>query len=303
MPYSEAVIAKARNAMVEDLLRRQIITTPAVARAFRRVRRHAVTLPPYAIASDPFAAEFIYTDDPCGVYTDAAVAVTPGSQLCCLPPSIVARQIEQLSAIEGMRILQVETGSGYATALLAELVAERGSVVGITYDEPAVEITSAFLAQSGYTNVTVRSGDGAAGVPDAGPFDRILVSAGAADIAPAWIQQRGEDGRLVLPLCHLGPLGSRISAGVLLTVDKNGHELTGGISSAVLIPPLQGVLAPEEDLRLAEGLQRWFALEDFYRAELPLRILMKSDSGRALDPVTMPWHLETRNAAMWVEPN
>jgi hypothetical protein len=90
---------------------------------------------------------------------------------------------------------------------------------------------------------------------------------------------------------------------MLLTVDKNGPWLTGSISCAALIVPLQGALAPEENIPLAEGLQRWLALEDFYRTQLRLRILMKSGTGRAPDPTTVPWHLETSHTVMWVEPN
>jgi protein-L-isoaspartate(D-aspartate) O-methyltransferase len=303
MSYSQADIGTARNAMVDDLRHRQVISTPALARAFRRVPRHAISSPPYLIASDLLAAECVYTDDPCAVYADCAVAVTRDRELWCPPPSTTARQIEQLAAVEGMRILHVETGSGYGTALLADLVAERGSVVGINASETATEVSSAFLARAGYTNVTVHSGDGAAGALDAGPFDRVLVSAGAADIAPAWIEQLGEDGRLVLPLCYLGPLGSRISVGALLTVDRTGRRLTGRIASTAFVAPMHGALAPEEDVRLADGLQRWFALGDFYRTELPLRILMKSGPGRAPDRTAVPWLLETRNVTMWVEPN
>lgn len=303
MPRAEADIDKARNLMVDDLLHRRIIGTPAVAQAFRRVPRHTLTSPPYVIARDLFGTERVRTDDPCRVYTDVAVAVAPERELWCPPPSTTARQIEQLAAVEGMRILHVGTGSGYVTALLADLVAERGSVIGVCASESASERTSAFLARAGYTNVTVHCDDGAAGAPDAAPFDRVLVSAGAADIAPAWIQQLAEDGRLVLPLCHVGPLGSRISSGGLLTVDKSAHGLNGSIASAVLVAPLQGTMAPTEDFRVADGLRRWFALEDFYRSELPLRILMKFDTGLAPDPAAVPWLLETRNATMWVEPN
>lgn len=303
MPYSGADIRNARDAMVDDLLQRQIISMPALARAFRRVPRHVVATPPYIIASDLLGAECVYTDDPRSVYADAAVAVTRDRQLWCPPPSATARQIEQLAAVEGMRILHVETGSGYGTALLADMVAERGSVVGVNASETATGVSSAFLARAGCTNVTVHSGDGTVGAPEAGPFDRILVSAGAADIAPAWIEQLADDGRLVFPLCYAGPFGSRISVGALLTVDRNGRRLNGRIASAAFVVPMHGTLAPEENVRLADGLQRWFALGEFYRTELPLRILMKADSGRTPDRTAVPWLLETGNVTMWVEPN
>jgi protein-L-isoaspartate(D-aspartate) O-methyltransferase len=305
MTSSEAAIDAARNAMVDDLLQRRIIRTPAVERAFRRVRRHAFALPPYAVAVDALAEEFVETDDPRRVYADVAVGIRPAENISCLRPSIVAQQIEELAPAEGMRALHVETGLGYATALLAELVGEHGSVVGTAYEEDLAELSAAFLAQEGYTTVTVRSGDGAAGVPEAAPFDRILVSAGAGDVSPPWIDQLCDDGRVVLPLCHLGPLGPAISGGVILTIEKVDAALTGRIASAAVLVPLRGMLAParEESVLLAEGLQRWFALEDFYRTELPIRIAMKPPKQRTPDPAAVHWLLETRHTVMWVEPN
>jgi protein-L-isoaspartate(D-aspartate) O-methyltransferase len=291
--------------MVDDLLRRRIIRTPAVERAFRRVRRHAFAVPPYAVAVDALAEEFVETDDPRRVYADVAVALKPEENINCLRPGIIAQQIEELAPAGGMRVLHVEAGLGYATALLAEVVGEHGSVVGTAYEEGVAELSAAFLAQEGYTIVTMRSGDGADGVPEAAPFDRILVSAGAADISPAWVDQLDDGGRLVLPLCHLGPLGPAISGGVMLTIEKVDATLSGRITSAAVLVPLRGVLAParEESVALAEGLQRWFALEDFYRTELPIRIVMKSGKQHTPDPAAVHWFLETRNAMMWVEPN
>jgi protein-L-isoaspartate(D-aspartate) O-methyltransferase len=306
MTHSEEAIAEARDAMVADLVRRRIIRTPAVERAFRRVRRHAFMAPPYAVAIDALARDFIETDDPRRVYADVAVAINREKNIHCLAPSVVGRQIEELGLVEGMRVLHVEMGYGYATALLAELVGgERGSVVGTDYEEDIAGLGAASLARAGYTTVTVRSGDGAVGVPEAAPFDRILVSAGAADISPAWVDQLEDGGRLVLPLCHLGPLGPAISSGVVLTIEKVDAALTGRIASVAVLAPLQGVLAPtpKESVALAEGLQRWFALEDFYRTGLPIRIVMKSAEHDTPDPAAVHWFLETRHAVMWVEPN
>jgi protein-L-isoaspartate(D-aspartate) O-methyltransferase len=299
----QRAIDAARNAMVDDLVARRIIRTPAVERAFRRVARHEFLPKPFALPTDPLLTEFADTDDPRRVYSDTVVALKRDKNINCGAPGVAATQIEQLAATEGMRVLHVGTGSGYYTAILAELVGERGSVVGVEYESDLVELSCALLARAGYTNVTVREGDGALGVPEAAPFDRVLVSAGAPDIAPVWIAQLDTDGRLVLPLCQLSPLGSLTSGGVILAVDKVGDALFGEFSTPAFFVPLQGALAPTGDNgALAEALQRWFALEEFLRINLPIRIAMKSALTRVPNPEGVAWYLETPNAVMWIEP-
>jgi protein-L-isoaspartate(D-aspartate) O-methyltransferase len=303
MSTDKAIVA-ARDAMVAELLARRIIRTPAVQRAFRTVPRHAFLPQPFVLPVDPLFTEVIETFDPCQVYGDVLVIINREKSINCGAPSAVATQIEQLAPAEGMRVLHIGTGSGYYTAILAELVGERGTVVAVEYEPDLVEMSAAHLARAGYTNVTVRGGDGAAGVPEAGPFDRILVSAGCTDIAPAWVEQLGDDGRLVFPLCHASVLGPRIMSGVLLTVHKLDGRLSGEFHGPVIFVAMQGVLTPAGNQEaLADALQRWFALEEFLSAELPIRIVMKPADTPAPQPASVPWLLETGNAFMWVEPN
>jgi protein-L-isoaspartate(D-aspartate) O-methyltransferase len=300
----DKAIAAARDTMVAELVARRIIQTPAVERAFRTVPRHAFLPQPFVLSTNPLLAEVIETLDPCRVYSDVLVLIHRDKNINCGAPSVVATQIEQLAAAEGMRVLHVGTGSGYYTAILAELVGERGTVVGVECEPDLVEMSAAHLARAGYTNVTVREGDGTAGVPEAAPFDRILVSAGCADIASAWVVQLGDDGRLVLPLCHASVLGPRVTRGVLLTIHKLDERLSGEFNGPVIFVAMQGALAPAGHLTgLADALQRWFALEEFMRAELPIRIVMKPAGTPVPQPASVPWLLETGNAVMWVEPN
>lgn len=300
----DLAIAAARDTMVAELVARRIIRTPAVAHAFRTVPRHAFVPKPFVIPTDPLLTEFFETQDPCRVYGDVLVVINRDKEINCGAPSAVATQIEQLAPAEGMRALHVGTGSGYYTAILAELVGERGTVVGIEYEPDLAEMSAAHLARAGYTNVTVLEGDGAAGIPDAAPFDRILVSAGCNDIATAWIAQLGDDGRLVFPLCHTSVLGPRIMSGVLLTVHKLDERLSGTILGPVVFVAMQGALEPAGNQEgLADGLQRWFALEEFLRMDLPVRIVMKPPDVVVPRASSVPWSFETPNAIMWVEPN
>ena len=204
-----------------------------------------------------------------------------------------------------MRVLHIGTGSGYCTAILAELVGERGTVVGVEYIEELAELSAGLLAQAGVTTATIRHGDGVLGVPEAAPFDRILVSAGVADIAPAWVRQLDDEGALVLPLCPAGPLARRVSGGTLLTIQKSRDTLWGQLSATALFVPLHGTLASSasESATLADGLARWLALEEFLRTDLPIRIVMKPASPAAPNPRSVPWLLETKNAVMWIEPS
>ena len=147
-------------------------------------------------------------------------------------------------------------------------------------------------------------GDGAVGVPEAAPFDRILVSAGAEDIAPAWIAQLEDDGRLVFPFCHSSVLGAAITSGVLFSIHKLGGRLSGHFRGPVVFVAMQGIVAPVGNQAvLADALQRWFALEDFLRTEPPIRIVMRSEHRRPPHPASVPWMLETPDAIMWIEPS
>jgi protein-L-isoaspartate(D-aspartate) O-methyltransferase len=286
-------------------VRRRVIVTPALEGAFRRVPREAFFLAPYATATHVLATDFEESEDPCRLYTDTSVVLDRRKHIHSAAPSVAAKQLEQLALGEGMRALHVGTGTGYYTAIMAELVGERGSVVGVEYEEKLAKLSAAFLARAGYTNVTVQQGDGAFGVPEAAPFDRILTSGGTADIVPAWIVQLDDDGRLVLPLCPAGPLQSSVSGGVILTIHKVDQKLSGHIAGRAFFMPLAGAFAPtkEEGAALADGLIRWFALEEFLGTDLPIRIALKSSLPRVPDASSVPWLLETPNAILWVEPN
>jgi protein-L-isoaspartate(D-aspartate) O-methyltransferase len=115
-------------------------------------------------------------------------------------PWLVARQLHQTRVERGMRVLEVGAGSGYNAALLAELVGPTGQVVTVDIDPVVVESARTALAATGYTDqVTVVQADGAEPLR-LGAFDRIVVTVGVWDIAPAWVEQLTVDGVLVVPL-------------------------------------------------------------------------------------------------------
>jgi protein-L-isoaspartate(D-aspartate) O-methyltransferase len=115
-------------------------------------------------------------------------------------PYIVALMTELLEPHEGMRVLEVGTGSGYQAAILGEVV---GSVYTIEIIEALGEQATGLLQELGYDNVHVRIGDGFDGWPEEAPFDGIMVTAAPTNIPQPLLDQLAVGGRLVIPVGRL----------------------------------------------------------------------------------------------------
>jgi protein-L-isoaspartate(D-aspartate) O-methyltransferase len=143
----------------------------------------------------------------------------------------------------GARVLEVGTGSGYQAAVLAELGWEVWSIEALP--ELAAEVAQR-LKSLGYGKVHCRQGDGAAGWPEAAPFDAILVTAAATAIPPALVDQLKAGGRLIIPVGP--PDGARRHAATqrLLRLERGSN---GSLKETVVLPvafvPL--VSPPQED--------------------------------------------------------
>jgi len=159
-----------------------------VQEAFARVPRHIFV--PEVSAAAAYRDEALVIK--CG---PDGLPISSSSQ-----PAMMAIMLEQLALRPGHRVLEIGTGSGYNAAVMAEVVGPGGLVVSIDIDPELVARARASLMAAGYDDVTVLCADGGYGDPADAPFDRIIVTAGAWDIAPAWLDQLGPDGRLVLPL-------------------------------------------------------------------------------------------------------
>ncbi len=184
--------AEAARALLGDLLRDTHRAGAAVEAAFRAVPRH-VFLP-------EMAPEQSYQDEAFVIKHGAdGLPLSSSSQ-----PAIMAIMLEQLGLAPGQRVLEIGAGTGYNAALIAHIVGDQESVITIDIDEEIVSRARASLAAAGYGGVRVSCGDGGLGVPEHAPYDRIIVTAGAWDLAPGWLAQLAPGGRIVLPLSVRG---------------------------------------------------------------------------------------------------
>ena len=175
--------AEGDRAMADLMVRNQIeergITDGRVLDAMRKVPRR----------------RFLPSDRGVDAYGDFPLPIGHGQTIS--QPYIVAFMTEALGLRAGSRVLEIGTGSGYQTAVLAELASEVYSVERI---EPLQARAAAVLRSQGYGNVAFLLGDGCAGWPEHAPYDGILVAAAAPLIPPALAAQLADGGTLVIPL-------------------------------------------------------------------------------------------------------
>jgi protein-L-isoaspartate(D-aspartate) O-methyltransferase len=145
---------------------------------------------------------FVPDDETDAAYHDAPIRLADddgGALVSTISqPSMVAYMLEELDVQPAQRVLEIGTASGYDAALLASLVGPAGAVVSVEIDGALAAAAADRLRV--LANVTVVAGDGHEGYDRFAPYDRIIVTAGAADVAPAWLEQLAPGGRLVVPL-------------------------------------------------------------------------------------------------------
>ncbi len=151
-------------------------------------------MPRHVFLPDVTVAE-VYTDRAFPTKHADGKPISSSSQ-----PAIMAIMLEQLALQPDQRVLEIGAGTGYNAALIAQIVGPGGHVVTIDIDEDLVAQARQHLATAGSDGVDVRCADGGYGYPGGAPYDRIILTASAWDITPAWFEQLTLGGRLVLPL-------------------------------------------------------------------------------------------------------
>jgi len=169
---------------------------------------------------------------------DAPLPIGEGQTIS--QPFVVALMVQMLRLPPGARVLEIGTGSGYETAILCEMTRRAGEAAGVsiysierypTLAERAAQV----LAALGYAP-HLRVGDGAAGWPEAAPFDAIIVSAAAAHVPRPLCEQLVDGGRMVLPVGAHGD-----DQELWLVSKSDGHRLferNGGVRFVPLVSPV-----------------------------------------------------------------
>ena len=203
--------AEKRKKMVEEQLLPRGIERADVLSAFRKVPRHL----------------FVPTSSRDASYKDHPLQIGEGQTIS--QPYIVAL-MTQLLPPGASRILEIGTGSGYQAAILAELY-ER--VYTVERKAPLQEKARQALDEAGYENIEFHIGDGTLGLPEASPFDGIIVTAAAPAVPEPLTEQLSEAGSIVIPV------GSMYGQ-VLTVVTKNDKGLSYEEICGCMFVPLVG---------------------------------------------------------------
>jgi len=197
-PVQAAAFAGLRRRMIDTQLAARGIRNAALLHAMGTVPRH----------------RFVPADSRPRAYDDCALAAGEGQTIS--QPYIVALMTQALDPPPASRILEVGTGTGYQTAILAELAAQVHTIERLM---SLADAAAKLLSGLGYSNVLFRTGDGSLGWPEAAPFDRILVTAAAPKPPAPLLEQLADGGRMVIPI------GSRHHQDLVL-IEKLGGRLT-----------------------------------------------------------------------------
>ena len=201
------------QAAKQDMLRRQLqqrgIDDPRVLAAMAKVPRE----------------RFVPAEVRDHAYADRALPIDCGQTIS--QPYIVALMTQALELSGQELVLEIGTGSGYQTAILAELARE---VISIERHAELTAKASVALSELGYANITLLTGDGTLGWPPRAPYDRILVTAAAAVCPPPLWAQLAEGGILVIPL------GGRDSQTLQVIRKEDGLPRTSSISGCRFVP-------------------------------------------------------------------
>jgi protein-L-isoaspartate(D-aspartate) O-methyltransferase len=260
-PQAEAL----REMMIGKLWEMGAIRSDRVADVFRAVPRHLFTPgAPLEEVYTPTAAVHVKCDE-----HGAPISTVTA-------PELQAFMLEQADLRPGMNALEIGSG-GVNAAMMAWLVGSEGTVTTVDIDPDVTDRARGLLERAGYSRVNVVLSDAENGVPEHAPYDRIIITVGAWDIPPAWVEQLAPGGRIVVPLRMRGLTRS-------LALDRNGGHLVSRSAMICGFVKIQGAGAHQERVLPLGGM------------EIGLRF---DDGGRPDDPHLPGDVLDTARAEVW----
>src|SRR4029077_521158 len=198
-----------RRRFAEELRYTARVRAPKVVAAFATVpREHFLGPGPWRVLSPMNLAEYWTTDDakPHHLYHDILVAIDPLRRLNNGQPSLWAHLYDQLALRPGAHVVHVGAGTGYYSAILAEIVGRHGKVTAIEID-PDLTAGAQHNLSFAWPQAVVLATDGFAFRPDE-PADAIIVNAGVTHLSLAWVDSlAAENGRLLIPLTTADGMG------------------------------------------------------------------------------------------------
>ncbi|MFJ2237009.1 methyltransferase domain-containing protein [Streptomyces sp. NPDC087859] len=267
----DVVAAEARAALVDRIDASGAWADDPVWRgAFAAVPRH-VFVPYYYVgvmggyerrwgeSSDPRTRERwvrgAYADSPLATRMRDGELVSSSSQ-----PSLMAMMLAALEVEDGARVLEIGAGTGYNAALLAHRLGDDGLVTTIDLEPEITEAARQHLAAAGYRPLVV-TGDGARGVPERAPFDRIIATCTLASVPRAWLAQCAPGARILAPLA---------TGLIALTVRDAGHAEGRFLHTPAYFVPLRGEGRPEPEPARLGGVPSRVRENELFRFLLEL---------------------------------
>jgi protein-L-isoaspartate(D-aspartate) O-methyltransferase len=235
----------ARNFYAEDLRFTTRMTSPALFTAFATVPRERFVGPgPWRVLGPE---GFFTTEDadPRHVYHNVLIALDESKSINNGQPSMWARFFDQLGVEPGNQVLHLGCGTGYYTAVLAELTGPQGKVTAVEIDPALAE--RARIALAPWPQVTVLNADGSSGSFD--PVDILVASAGATHPQPVWLAAINPGGKLLFPLAPEKGAGA-----MALLTRKSADNFAALLSYGTMFIPFTGACDPSIAAQLAEAL-------------------------------------------------
>ncbi len=262
-------LAVLRRAYAKRVLAAARVSNAGLERAFATTAREAfLGEGPWQIMRLGTGYAATPEADPLYLYDDVLVAIVPERALNNGQPSFHAVQIAAVDPRDGEHLVHVGAGTGYYTALMAQMVGARGKVTAVEFDPDLAVRARNNLAP--WRQVEVFSGDGAA-IPLAGA-DVIYVNAGTTGPAENWLDALNDGGRMILPLTaplqgDPGMVIPRGWAGAMLKIERRGGEFLARGLGPVGIIPGEGLRDETTEKALTAAFQsgRWGDIKRLHR--------------------------------------